>query len=198
VEAQVKNADLALLNKCDLVEKKQAILLQNAIASINPELTVLLTEFGAVDWAEYKLALSGWGSGKRDWLLEGKGAPPGLVDLIPEHEAGAHPHKVEEGKDALGYESFGRLYGDGIFSTGALEDFFGRLRSPDGGMGEVVRAKGIFKIEGGWKLMELASGNFSSQPIGEFTENRISIIGKKLNRERLEIELNGCIVPLTS
>ena len=198
VEAQVKNADLALLNKCDQVKKKQAILLQNAMASIQPDLTVLLAEFGAVDWAEYKLALSGRGGGKRDWLPEGKGLPTGLVDLIPTHEAGTHPHRVEEGEDALGYESFGRLYGDRIFSQGPLEDFFERLRSLDGGMGEVVRAKGIFRINRGWILMELASGNFSSQPIGEFTENRISIIGKKLNRERLEIELNGCIVPLTS
>ena len=198
VEAQVKNADLALLNKCDLVEKKQAILLQNALVSLHPELPVLLTEFGAVDWAEYKLALSGRGSEKRDRRLERKGAPTGLVDLIPTHEAGVQAHKVEEGEDALGYESFGRLYGDRVFSSGPLEDFFERLRSPDGGMGEVVRAKGIFRIiNGSWILMELASGNFSSQPIGEVTENRVSIIGKKLNREKLKVELENCIVPLT-
>jgi hypothetical protein len=66
-------------------------------------------------------------------------------------------------------------------------------------MGEVVRAKGIFKIiNGGWILMELASGYFSTQPIREFTENRISIIGKGLNREIIGAELERCIFPKKS
>ena len=68
VESQVKNAKLALLNKCDRVDKRKAMVIQGAILAINPEMTVLMTEFGAVDWAEYQFALStAPGSGQKAW-----------------------------------------------------------------------------------------------------------------------------------
>ncbi|TRZ50544.1 MAG: hypothetical protein D4S01_06525, partial [Dehalococcoidia bacterium] len=58
VESQVKNAHVVLLNKCDRVKKIQAEVTKNAISAINPQVPVLLTEFGAVEWGEYKSALS--------------------------------------------------------------------------------------------------------------------------------------------
>ncbi|UCF92230.1 MAG: GTP-binding protein, partial [Desulfobacterales bacterium] len=58
VESQVKNAHIVLLNKCDRVDKRNAMVIRSAISAINPEITVLMTEYGAVDWAEYHLALS--------------------------------------------------------------------------------------------------------------------------------------------
>ena len=58
VESQVKNARIVLLNKCDRVDKRRAMLTRDAISAINPDATVITTEFGAVDWSQYQLALS--------------------------------------------------------------------------------------------------------------------------------------------
>ena len=58
VESQVENAHIAILNKCDRVDSKKAMVTRSAISAINPEITVLMTQFGAVDQAEYELALS--------------------------------------------------------------------------------------------------------------------------------------------
>lgn len=58
VESQVRNAHLALLNKCDKVDKRKASVTQGAISAINPDIIVLMTEFGAVDWGEYQFALA--------------------------------------------------------------------------------------------------------------------------------------------
>jgi G3E family GTPase len=193
VESQVKNADLVLLNKCDRVEKRKAVLTQNAISAINPETAVLMTEFGAVDWGEYRLALAS-GSGRPELRHAGrKVAVPGSAHVTPLLEKGEfHPH-VEEDKDALGYESFGCVYGDLTFDQRALESLFQALAAQDPGMGEIVRAKGIFRTRGGWILMGLASGEFSSQPIKESMENKVSIIGKDLNREKIGAALERCV-----
>ena len=58
VESQIVNARLVLLNKCDKVEQRRALLIRDAITAINPDATVLLTEYGGVDWAQYQLAMS--------------------------------------------------------------------------------------------------------------------------------------------
>jgi hypothetical protein len=60
-------------------------------------------------------------------------------------------------------------------------------------MGEIVRAKGLFRIGDRYILMELASGEFSSQPIGEFNQSKVSIIGKGLDREMLSAALERCV-----
>ncbi|MGB5617228.1 MAG: GTP-binding protein, partial [Desulfobacterales bacterium] len=65
VESQVENADVVLLNKCDKVDKTKAMVTRSAISAINPEITVLMAEFGAVDWADYHLALSAAPRSKR-------------------------------------------------------------------------------------------------------------------------------------
>jgi G3E family GTPase len=193
VESQVKNAHLVLLNKCDRVEKRKALLTQNAITAINPETTVLMTEFGAVDWTEYRLALASGSGGPSVGRRGGNLAAPASANLTLLHEKGElHPH-VDEEKAALGYGSLSFQYGDLTFDQEALESFFHMLEGRDSKMGEIVRAKGIFRTKGGWVLMELASGEFSSQQIRESTQNRFSIIGKELNRERIGADLERCV-----
>lgn len=187
VESQVKNAQLALLNKCDRVDKRKAMVTQGAILAINPEMTVLMTEFGAVDWAEYQFALSTAPLSKEDvWKEEDH------LAQITATGGESHPHLHEE-EDALGYESFGSVYGDLSFDQGRLEGFFQELNASKSGMGEVVRAKGIFRVGDRWTLMELASGEFSSQPVRNSNESKVSIIGQGLDREMIRAALDQCI-----
>ncbi len=187
VESQVRNAQLALLNKCDRVDKRKAMVTQGAILAINPEMTVLMTEFGAADWAEYQFALSTAPLSKEDvWKAEDH------LAQITAAGGGSHPHLHEE-EDALGYESFGCVYGDLSFDQGRLEGLFQELNASKSGMGEIVRAKGIFKVGDKWTLMELASGEFSSQPVRNSNESKVSIIGQELDREMIRVALDQCV-----
>jgi G3E family GTPase len=193
VESQVENADVVLLNKCDKVDKTKAMLIRSAISAINPEITVLMTEFGAADWADYHLALSAAPRSQR--IRSGDDhdrAHADVENLMAEADSEGHPHFHEE-QDALGYESYGRVFGDLSFDRNALEAFFRELNEPNSEIGEIVRAKGIFRLGERGILMELASGEYSSQPMGQLKESKVSIIGKKLNREKIAAALEGCV-----
>ncbi len=177
VESQVENAHLVLLNKCDKVETKKTHVIRSAISAINPQITIMTTEYGIVDWAEYKQALST--------------IPP--RNMASHHNDNkTHSHKHEE-KDELGYKSFGRVYDKQSFDNEALEKFFRQLDTYESKMGEIVRAKGIFRIGEKWLLIELASREISFQPIKQANQSKISIIGKNLNQEMITGALNRCM-----
>jgi G3E family GTPase len=193
VESQVENAQLALLNKCDRIDKRKAMVIQGALLAINPEMTVLMTEFGAVDWGEYQFALSTAPRSEKDIRKkEDFHAQHIQEEFFPEAGHVTHPHFHEE-EDALGYESFGCVYEDRSFDKSFLENFFQELNTAKSRMGEIVRAKGIFRIDDRYILMELASGEFSSQPISRSGESKISIIGRELDRETIRTALDRCV-----
>jgi len=191
VESQVKNARIALLNKCDRVDNRRATLTRNAISAINPNITVLMTEFGAVDWGQYTMALA-TPLGRNHRLQEVESAevthPGERGGMQAKDEREVHLHEEE---DALGYESFGLVYDAVSFELTALEDLFHELNSSL--MGEVVRAKGIFRVGEKCLLMELASGEFSSQPVRMTDESRVSVIGRNLDRKRLGAAFERCV-----
>jgi G3E family GTPase len=199
VESQVEHAQLALLNKCDRVDKRKAMVIQGAILAINPEMTVLMTEFGAVDWAEYQFALStAPGSGQNAW--KEKEHITHITEARNEdhfsHDSGRDMHiHLQENEDALGYESFGCVYDDISFDRGALEEFFQQLTAAESQIGEIVRAKGVFRIGEKYILMELASSELSSQPISRSGsgQSKISIIGRGLDREMITAALERCV-----
>lgn len=176
VESQVENADLVLLNKCDRADKRSAQLIRSAVSAINPRITVMMTEFGRVDWAEYRQALSTVPSKE---MFNPRGIQP-------------HYHHHRE-PDELGYQSFGKIFSTETFNEQGLETFFQELVNPDSRMGRIVRAKGIFRVKDKWVLMELASGDISSQPMKESQESRVSIIGTDLNQELLTKSFSQCI-----
>jgi G3E family GTPase len=196
VESQVENAHIVLLNKCDLVDKRKAMLTRSAISAINPAITVLETEFGAVEWAEYNLALStAVPDAERRIPVEGKAAETG------EHSEPAHPSNASggfhfhENEDALGYESFGLVFDRRLFDEEKLHRFFKNLNSPQFEGGQIVRAKGLFRLaDNKWIALELASQEVSSQPIREFQKSKVSIIGKNLKREVIQNALEACAV----
>lgn len=193
VESQVENADVVLLNKCDKVDKTKALVTRSAISAINPEITVLMAEFGAVDWADYHLALSAAPPSRRTRIEDGHDRAHDKVEnLMAEADSEGQPHFHEE-EDALGYESYGCVFGDLSFDWNALETFFRELNESNSGIGEIVRAKGVFRLGDRGILMEWASGEFSFQPIGQLKESKVSIIGKKLNREKIGAALERCV-----
>ncbi|MDZ7580587.1 MAG: GTP-binding protein [Deltaproteobacteria bacterium] len=193
VESQVENADVVLLNKCDKVNKTKAMVTRSAISAINPEITVLMAEFGAVDWAEYHLALSAAPRSKRTRIEDEHGRTRDeAVNMMTDADGKKHPHFHEE-EDALGYESYGCVFKDLSFNRSALEAFFRKLIEPNSGIGEIVRAKGIFRLGDRGILMELASGEVSFQPMGQLKESKVSIIGKALNREKIGAALERCV-----
>ncbi len=194
VESQVKNADIVLLNKCDKVDQKRAMVTRSAITALNPEIAVLMTQFGAVDKGEYEMALSAAQtfpsiSDARKHDHDQSGTESILTNI----QAKDYLH-FHEKEDSLGYESYGRVFEEEPFDPKALEQFFIRMNSSNSSLGEIVRAKGIFCTGAKGVLMELASGEFSSQPIGECKQTRVTVIGKKLNREKLDEALDGCLM----
>lgn len=200
VESQVKHAHLSVLNKCDKVDKRKAMVTQGAISAINPDITVMRSEFGAVDWEDYQFALAA-----SETLLKGRrqggdystlAASPtdDLLSHQPPHGVngeGSHIH-LDDTEDELGYESFGRVYRDISFEPGPLEALFQKFTSTSYQMGDIVRAKGVFRVDQGWILLELASGEVSSQRIGKGSDSKVSIIGKGLNRVAIGEALESC------
>lgn len=193
VESQVQNAAIVLLNKCDKVDKRKATVIRSAIAAINPEISVLMTEFGAVDPAEYQLALAAAPrSSKELWQDDNDQVADTAHQVASEADLDRklHLHAEENG---LGYETHGCVMEDVAFDKQALETFFLDLNASEASMGDVVRAKGIFSIGDRGILMELASGEFSSQPMGPLKQSKVSIIGRKLNRKMIDAAIKRCL-----
>jgi G3E family GTPase len=194
VESQVEHAHLALLNKCDKVDKKKVTVIQSAISAINPEIPVFITEFGAVDWAEYQLALSTAPRSKESvWDKNSLHPKPVVENFFTETHHAEHHHHFQEEEDALGYESFGCVYEGASFDQNSLENFFQGLIAANSTMGEIVRAKGIFQIGAKAMLIELASGEITSQPVGQINRSKVSIIGAGLNRDMISTSLLRCV-----
>ena len=199
IEAQVEGAHLVVLNKCDRVDKRTAMLTQSAISSINPDVMILPTEYAAVDWQEYQQALSNTylaGQSTSDKhqaesVLDREPVPSGPDVHMTEQITPHIPH-FQETEDALGYESFSSIYENSIFDYVKLETFFQSLNTAESGFGEIVRAKGIFCVGEKWILMEQASGEISSQPIRPFQQSKVTIIGKDLIRLAISEALDHC------
>jgi len=154
---------------------------------------VLTAEFGAVDWGDYHLALSAAPRSKKSSIGE-INHPANDADhsITAEAVGEGLPHFHEE-EDGLGYESYGCVFGGLSFDRNALEAFFKKLNGANSGLGEIVRAKGIFRLGDRGVLMELASGEFSFQPMGKLKESKVSIIGKDLNRAMIGAALERCV-----
>jgi G3E family GTPase len=194
VESQVKGAQLILLNKCDLVQPKQANLILSAIQAIEPDLTIIKTEYGRVDWREYSVALEAAAGPELMASLEAFPHPAPLHDHDHEHDhEHHHGHHHISLEDGLCYESFGLILEDMCFKRAELETFFNHLRDEEAYGNNIVRAKGLFQLdEGAWILMELASGQVTFQPINYTRPGKFTVIGKDLQREHITDVLKSC------
>jgi G3E family GTPase len=193
VESQVTHANIVILNKCDKVDQRRVLVTRSAISAINPEIAVLMAQFGAVDKAEYQMALSTAQNFLK--ILDSHNHSQGFSETGHfltgiEDKVSLHFHEEE---DSLGYESYGRVFQEASFDQKALEQLFMELNAPRSPLGEIVRAKGIFHVAGKGILMELASGEFSTQPTGPCKQTKVTIIGKNLDREKLGAALEKCV-----
>jgi G3E family GTPase len=186
VESGVRNAHVVLLNKCDKVKKIKAAVTKDAISAINPKVPVLMTEFGAVEWGEYQAALSTAPQISLSSLMREISLAE-AADEEPHHEGEEHLHEEE---DALGYESFSCIY-ELSFDRQELERLFQELNSTR--MGEIVRAKGIFKVDNQWIVMQLASGDVSWQEVRGAQQSKLSIVGKDLKKELIGEVIDRCL-----
>jgi G3E family GTPase len=192
VESQVENADVVIMNKCDKVEKRRAMVVRGAISALNSEIAVLTAQYGAVDKAEYMLALSAaknFPATKDAGYRDKNHSDTGDLFFGIRDNASFHFHESEE---SLGYESYGRVFEEASFDRKALEKLFTKMNEPGSSFGEIVRAKGVFRIAKKGMLMELASGEFSTQPMGGCEKTKVTVIGKKLNRKKLGEALERC------
>lgn len=210
VESQVENAHVIMLNKCDRVDQRKAMLIQSAISAINPELTVFMTEFGAINWNEYHAALSVASEFKRirdaaaqddrrketvqSQAKSGLGPVSGrpAVTILDRPEDARLQTYFDKDADALGYESFGLVFSDSVFDLVSLESLFHGMAAVQSAYGDIIRAKGIFRTVSGWKILELASGDVSIQQIRPFNQSKVSIIGKSPNRQMIELSFHQC------
>lgn len=188
VESQLRNAHVVLLNKCDKVKKIQAEVIKEAILAINPKVTVLLTEFGAVDWGEYTSALFAAPYLSADFEAE----PASPTEEVEEEGL----IQVHEDEDGLGYESFGCTY-QLSFERQELEKLFQELLNSTLFGEEIVRAKGIFRVENQWLVGQLASGEVSWQETKNVQQSKVSIIGRNLKKELIGAALNRCLAGMS-
>jgi len=186
VSTQLRRAHLAILNKCDLVERRIVSMAANLIVSIKPEVYVIPTSYCRVNWDEYTniLRLS-----EKFSLQENFG--PYNSSHEDTHED--HDHSHFNGQSiGLGYQSIGRDLGSHFFRHDCLVSVFQDMLEKGAKMGEIVRAKGIFLTEKGWELIEVASGVMSFQKIQEARTSKIAVIGKGLNQEFILAAFEGC------
>ncbi len=208
VESQVEHAHIAVLNKCDLVDKQKALLISSAISAINPEISVFMTQFGILDWQEYRLALSSaqtkptafnqmLGLPRRQDQHDHSTDSLSKVNQVLGQDQTQEDYSPDIDFDAeapnLGYESFGAVFENQSFDSQRLEALFQDLNTRESSLGKIVRAKGIFLTADHWRVIELASNEISSQPIRASVQSKICIIGNALKRQQIHEALERCL-----
>ncbi len=164
--AQIKHADVLLLNKIDLARPEELESVRQEVKAINPKATVLFTEQCDTDVAFILDA--------DERYLRARAAESGHVHGKhhhgnDEHEHTAHPHidsfVVDAGGDAR---------------RALVEQFFAQLPA------NVWRAKGFMRIEGEPCLVQFATGQLDITPADARGHPRLVFIGKNLNEQEIE------------
>ncbi|MGB6063824.1 MAG: GTP-binding protein [Desulfomonilaceae bacterium] len=179
VENQIRRSRAVILNKMDRVKPTMGSLLVESIREINPDVDVYPTSFARLDASFLEKVLGV--AQHEDEESESKPHSEHEPGHLREHD---HDHGLADE-----FESFGRRYSDS-FSRPCLESFFQTLK--DGSYGQVVRAKGIFRISDDWIKLELASGEvlIERAPTGEYSA--VSIIGQNIAPQAVDDALAGC------
>jgi len=176
VESQVKKSRVVLLNKVDRVKPLTTDLIRDAIASINPQVRIIPTMYANVDLKVLEEAL---GSVTTQFHEPLEAETVSLIeDLSPFHD----------------YEVFS-LALDLTFNKESLRLFFEELKEQT--MGEVERAKGIFRVLEGWAVFQLASGEVSTELRNSFERSGVTIIGKGLKKDLITKRIQECVQTLS-
>lgn len=173
VRTQLEQANIIIINKCDLVTEDEAGKIKQEISLINEQAVVLLTQYGRVG-------------------LEQLDAPPVSADPASNGGGILPRHPNHESFETTHYHSFSRQTAD-TFSRSALRQFFTLLGDPS--LGHIIRAKGIFKYTQGWMRLDFLPDTVNEMELaGEFEYSRVVVIGYNLDHDRLAGELSRCIL----
>ncbi len=181
---QLRYGDVVLLNKCDLAGAARLQALEATIRTIQPGARILRTTRCEVS---LPLILSA-GRFQSDRFFTGRAAELGGADDHAGHDhASAHDHLTADGFESLSFQS------ERPFAVHKFQDFLERL--PDG----VYRAKGLIWIKESETryVFHLVARRFALDPSerdGPAT-NKLVLIGRDLDRERLRGELEACLAP---
>lgn len=166
---QVALADVLVANKTDLATA-DALRRFDALADAAdpPKSVVARTQFGRLD--------SGW--------LE----PDARADRKAQH-----PHHHAQAKDASlaerdGYQSAGWIFPpESCFDYEQLTACFKQM--------EVERSKAVVHTDKGWFVFNGEAGQLDTQAIAASPDSRLELIGRHLQRQELEKQLRGCLIP---
>ena len=181
---QLRYADTILLNKCDLAGFDRAHAVEEKIRSIREDARIVRTTRCRVP---LPLILS-VGLFQSDRYFVDHSHPDGDDDAIGSQPAYAdcdHTHLASDGFESVSFEA------DLPFVLDKLQDFLERLPR------DVFRAKGFLWIDESDKhyIFHLVGQRFTLDESGSDApmKNRLVLIGRSLDRQRLRRELESCV-----
>ncbi|SHF14760.1 GTPase, G3E family [Desulfofundulus australicus DSM 11792] len=169
-ESQICRANVLVLNKCDLIPENKVRALARKIKELNNRAHFITAHHGQVDPAELEVVSQTGFSSPRERKV---------------------CRRPQSAADIPNYYGFSRRF-QGVFSRTRLTALFENLSTTS--LGEIVRAKGIFKCEEGWMRLDYLPSCTTLEPLkGRFHESRILVIGSTLAAGKLTAALLDCL-----
>jgi putative photosynthetic complex assembly protein 2 len=166
-EVQARLAPALVLTKADLVGAETLALVSETVGALNPAARILRARFGQVDAAQLAAVPPL--------------AAPQMHDEHDEHEHVGH---------AMDLITEGRALGQTVYDLRALTALLDDLVA--GLFGEVVRAKGILRVEDGWINFNLAAGQVSITACAPVSSGVVTLIGHDLRFAAFDAALSEC------
>lgn len=168
IDSQIALADLVVLSKSDLVLPQVLSEISSRVASINPRAQIIQARFG-------------------------REAIEALVN--DDREGSNNTIQDDNANDATlfdDYQSIGMAW-QGIVSQEKLLKLFDSFKASS--LGEIVRAKGFFLTEEDkWLVLDFVQGHINQERAEgkSYSENKLTVIGKNLNKDLLNIAIAAC------
>jgi putative photosynthetic complex assembly protein 2 len=188
--AQAKLANTLVINKADLVSMAERRMVAETLRRLNPGVQLRTARYGQID-AEVQplLALVA--------TAQDHNHSHATQDHHDHHDHAGHEHHHDHAGAELGFASCHFALPD-MIDTGALQSVLDR--AVQGGFGDVIRVKGIAKVNGGWINFDVAGGRASITAFvaGAAETPRLVAIGRSVDQAALEHACNACAVKLAA
>lgn len=170
IDSQIALADVVVLSKSDLVLPQVIREMCDRVVSINPQAQIIQAKYGR----EAVEALM-----KDDREIS-------IKIMLDENE--------DDATLFTGYQSIGKAW-QGTVSQERLLKVFDNFK--DSSLGQIVRAKGFFLTdEDRWLVIDFVQGQVYQEwsERNNYTESRLTVIGKELNQDLIETAIAACQV----
>ena len=175
---QLAFADRVLINKVDLVNEEELLLVEKQIRSINAGASLVRTQMSKVDL---------------DWVLNARAFELSRVLEVDPQFLEESEHMHDQSITSVGIEV------DGPVDLGKINDWLGWLLREKGT--EIFRMKGILNINGSENRFVFQGVHmlFDGQPdrawrADETRVNKMIFIGRNLDRDELNSRFRACLV----